>query len=85
MHNNTNNSDRMNTVAYKIGQAIALVACLKEFLQMNEEKEVYFDQYCKSCKYHGLEESKDPCNDCLAEPGNTNSHKPMNYESKNNS
>ena len=26
--NNTNNSDRMNTVAYKIGQAIALVACL---------------------------------------------------------
>lgn len=38
---------------------------------MNEEKEVYFDQYCKSCKYHGLEESKDPCNDCLAEPSNT--------------
>lgn len=28
MHNNTNNSDRMNTVAYKIGQVIALVACL---------------------------------------------------------
>ena len=51
---------------------------------MNEEKEVYFDQYCKSCKHHGLEESKDPCNDCLAEPSNTNSHKPMNYESKNN-
>lgn len=37
------------------------------------------------CKHHGLEESKDPCNDCLAEPSNTNSHKPMNYESKNNS
>lgn len=52
---------------------------------MNEEKEVYFDQYCKLCKHHGLEESKDPCNDCLAEPSNTNSHKPMNYENKNNS
>ena len=52
---------------------------------MNEEKEVYFDQYCKSCKHHGLKESKDPCNDCLTEPSNTNSHKPMNYESKNNS
>lgn len=50
---------------------------------MNEKKEVYFDQYCKSCKYHGLEESKDPCNDCLAEPSNTNSHKPMNYEKRN--
>lgn len=49
---------------------------------MNEEKEVYFDQYCKSCKHHGLEESKDPCNDCLTEPSNTNSHKPMNYEAK---
>lgn len=52
---------------------------------MNEEKEVYFDQYCKSCKHHGLKESKDPCNDCLVEPSNTNSHKPMNYESKNDS
>ena len=44
---------------------------------MNDEKEVYFDQYCKSCKHRGLKESKDPCNDCLAEPSNTNSHKPM--------
>lgn len=43
---------------------------------MNEEKEVYFDQYCKSCKHNGLKESKDQCNDCLAEPSNTNSHKP---------
>ena len=49
---------------------------------MNEEKEVYFVQYCKSCKYHGLEESKDPCNDCLAEPSNTNSHKPMTLKAK---
>lgn len=49
---------------------------------MNDEKEVYFDQYCKSCKHRGLKESKDPCNDCLAEPSNTNSHKPMNYDQK---
>lgn len=28
MHNNTNNSDRMNTVAYKIGQATSAIACL---------------------------------------------------------
>ena len=52
---------------------------------MNEEKEVYFDQYCKSCKHHGLDESNAPGTDGLAAPGNTNSHKPMNYESKNNS
>ena len=78
---------KSGSLAYEIGQAIAILMslCAKEFLQMNEEKEVYFDQYCKSCKHHGLEESKDPCNDCLTEPSNTNSHKPMNYESKNNS
>lgn len=28
MHNNTNNSDRMNTIAYKIGQAIAILMSL---------------------------------------------------------
>lgn len=28
MHNNTNNSDRINTVAYKIGQAIAILMSL---------------------------------------------------------
>ena len=28
MHNNINNSDRMNTVAYKIGQAIAILMSL---------------------------------------------------------
>lgn len=28
MHNNTNNSDRMNTIAYKIGQAIAVLVSL---------------------------------------------------------
>lgn len=27
MHNNIN-SDRMNTVAYKVGQAIALIGCI---------------------------------------------------------
>ena len=50
---------------------------------MNEEKEVYFDQYCKTCKYCELKEVKDPCNDCLTEPSNINSNKPVNYKNKN--
>lgn len=29
MHNNTNNSDRLNTVAYKIGQAIVIALTVK--------------------------------------------------------
>ena len=32
-----------------------------------------------------LKSPKTRANDCLAEPSNTNSHKPMNCESKNNS
>lgn len=34
---------------------------------MNEEKEVYFDQYCKSCKYHGLDAEKKDAIDIVTE------------------
>lgn len=44
-------------------------------------KEVYFDQYCKTCKHKDKEENEDPCFDCLAEPANVYSHKPVRYES----
>ncbi len=43
-------------------------------------KEVYFDQYCSSCKYKDLTESDDPCWGCLDEPVNTYSHKPVMYK-----
>lgn len=45
-------------------------------------KEVYFDQYCKSCEYKDVKESEDPCYDCLEEPVNLESHKPVNYKEK---
>lgn len=43
-------------------------------------KEVYFCQYCKSCKYEKLAEHEEPCDDCLNESVNTYSHKPVCYE-----
>ena len=43
-------------------------------------KEVYFCQYCKSCKYKKLSEHENPCDDCLGESVNTYSHKPVYYE-----
>lgn len=43
-------------------------------------KEVYFDKYCKTCANYGKAESEDPCYDCLNEPENANSHKPVKYE-----
>ena len=27
-------------------------------------KEVYFDKYCKTCKYSDVDDVKDPCNEC---------------------
>lgn len=45
-------------------------------------KEVYFDQYCISCKYSDLEEENDPCNTCLANPANEYSHKPIYWKPK---
>ena len=47
-------------------------------------KEVYFNEYCKSCKYEKLEEDEYPCHDCLSTPMNINSHKPIHYETKTN-
>lgn len=69
----------------------------------NQRKEVYFNQYCGSCKYNNIDILgnpeiirddnwknnpaffKDPdraavCHDCLNQPYNWNSHKPVNYK-----
>ena len=48
----------------------------------DEYQEVYFDQYCKTCKHKDLEDFKDPCNRCLDNPMNANSHKPIMWEEK---
>ena len=48
----------------------------------NEYKEVYFDKYCKTCKYEKTDEALDPCDECLGEPVNLYSHKPIKWEEK---
>lgn len=45
-------------------------------------KEVYFDEYCKKCKYCKLKDEEDPCNECLTSPVNLYSHKPVNFKQK---
>lgn len=45
-------------------------------------KEVYFDLYCKKCKHEKLGETETPCYECLGEPLNLDSHKPVRYEEK---
>lgn len=46
----------------------------------HEYKEVYFHEYCKTCKYKDVDDVKDPCNECLDEPANLYSHKPVKYK-----
>lgn len=45
-------------------------------------KEVYFGIYCGNCRYESRNESEEPCNSCLDEPTNLNSHKPVNWKEK---
>lgn len=48
---------------------------------MDEQyKEVYFDQYCKTCKYKDVKDVDEPCNTCLEDPSNLYSHKPVKWE-----
>lgn len=50
-------------------------------METNKLKEVYFT-YCESCEFKDVEQSEDPCHDCLNEPVNEWSHKPVNYKEK---
>lgn len=46
------------------------------------EKIVDFKKYCETCKHKDTDECKNPCNECLDNPANVDSHKPVNYEQK---
>ena len=48
----------------------------------SQDKLVYFKEYCAECKHTALAETEDPCFDCLANPSNTDSHKPVFFEEK---
>lgn len=49
---------------------------------MDENFEVLFDVYCGSCKHWDKPGFFEPCNECLGNPVNSNSHKPIYYEEK---
>lgn len=45
-------------------------------------KAVYFDKYCQTCKFFDLKQTDYPCDECLSEPVNLYSHKPVKWEEK---
>lgn len=46
----------------------------------SRNKFVRFDEYCKKCTYKSTKETEDPCNTCLTNPVNVDSHKPVNFK-----
>lgn len=42
--------------------------------------EVDYEKYCKTCVDRDTDETKDPCNECLAYPYNEQSSKPVYYK-----
>jgi hypothetical protein len=47
-----------------------------------ETKEVYFYMYCNICEFETVSETEDPCNECLTNPTNIDSRKPVKFEPK---
>ena len=45
-----------------------------------DDKEVFFDEYCETCKYRSKQEYEEPCATCLDNPVNLNSHKPTEWK-----
>lgn len=48
----------------------------------NNTKEVWYFQYCPTCKHLKEDQAEDTCHYCLETPARENSHKPINYEPK---
>lgn len=46
-------------------------------------REVRFDLYCETCKHKNLNETDEPCCECLEETFNENTAKPVKWEGKN--
>lgn len=51
-------------------------------MDLQAYKEVYFNEYCKTCEFKKNKETEEPCCECLSEPINLDSHKPVRYEEK---
>ena len=48
----------------------------------NGEKMVNFRLYCPKCKHYTVAQEDEPCNECLDNPMNVYSEKPVKYEQK---
>ena len=49
---------------------------------IDDLKIVEYDKFCQNCKYKKTTANDEPCEECLSNPVNINTHKPVNYEEK---
>lgn len=49
---------------------------------VDDKKIVDFEKYCQKCEHYSKSESEDPCWECLNNPANTWSHKPIYFEER---
>jgi hypothetical protein len=45
-------------------------------------KEVYYYDYCYKCAHYNKDVIGERCDECLSEPVNLYTHKPVNFEEK---
>lgn len=48
----------------------------------NHLKEVYFYQFCRTCRYYEKGEGESTCDICLCKSTNTDSHKPTKWKER---
>lgn len=48
----------------------------------DQYKIVLFDLWCPKCKYRDKKEEQEPCNECLEQPVNLDSTKPINWKER---
>lgn len=47
-----------------------------------EYREVMYCKYCRDCKYGSYADTEEPCSECLEEPVNLYTDKPVRFEAK---
>lgn len=49
---------------------------------IGDEKEVLFGKFCPVCEFAEKLENEEPCDECLEQPVNQDSHKPVCFKEK---
>ena len=49
-------------------------------MEETRKKEVFYSEYCLRCEHYPKSDQEEPCDSCLEQPFNYDSHKPINFK-----